>query len=231
MRVVRSYVSSLARSGERTFLQNALRCGVFVCAGTSLACVWTTIGLGWAPIVYSALAAVFTVAALIPSRPAPCSSDVLLWMNHQNDPKWTSVTLNKELIERGFSFDEFHVQVEHLRPMKLTSRSGRLPRHHYATRRAVFPFMWRLAQYLLDHKTRDRIYKPILEELREDYAATKRVRSLWARRWLNFCFSIRIAVLLIACFRTMVGSATLHAISSVFPVAIRDAMRRFLRLN
>jgi hypothetical protein len=95
-----------------------------------------------------------------------------------------------------------------------------------------FPRLWNLSAYILDHKTREKIYQPAAEELIEDFLESRRkYRTPWARRWLTLCFTLRTLFLFSACFRNMVGTAALNFLVGWLPAPIREAFRRLLRIN
>ncbi len=67
-----------------------------------------------------------------------------------------------------------------------------------------FPRFWSLFGYLLPRETRVRVFDPRQQELLEDYTLARRsYRTIWARRWLVFCFTFRTALMVLECFRAM----------------------------
>jgi hypothetical protein len=65
-------------------------------------------------------------------------------------------------------------------------------------------FRWlELFSFVLDHQTREGVFTPAFEDLNADYLRAQQYRTVWARRWLSFCFAFRTGVLILDCFQGM----------------------------
>jgi hypothetical protein len=79
-----------------------------------------------------------------------------------------------------------------------------------------------LFSYLLPRKTRERVFEPAREELLEDYLTSySHYRTLWARRWLTFCFTFRTAWMVADCIRVMLISPLGRFLLLLIPAAVR----------
>ena len=59
-----------------------------------------------------------------------------------------------------------------------------------------------LFKYLFGHDVRERVYQPAADDLTQDYfEARQKYRTMWARRWLAFCFTIRAILLALETMR------------------------------
>ena len=89
-----------------------------------------------------------------------------------------------------------------------------------------------LFKLLLDKKTREKVFDPSYNELREDFVgARKKYRTRFARWWVAFCLPCRIAVLFIACVRNMVGTAIFNVLLLFVPAQARELLRQMFRIN
>ncbi|WP_417378175.1 hypothetical protein [Gimesia sp.] len=69
-----------------------------------------------------------------------------------------------------------------------------------------WPRFWALGRFLLPKSTRERVYAPAHTELLEDYIESKRDRTKWAKRWLNFYFTFRTLFLISDCWRCYIST-------------------------
>ncbi|WP_417378171.1 hypothetical protein [Gimesia sp.] len=85
-----------------------------------------------------------------------------------------------------------------------------------------WPRFWEMGQYLLPKKTRERVYTPAHQELTEDYIKTRKIRSKWARRWLNLCFTFRTLLLITDCWRALLTDKSFQMLLKLVPVPFRE---------
>lgn len=62
-----------------------------------------------------------------------------------------------------------------------------------------------LFAFLLPPKIRREAYEPAYNDLLADFLLARRYKSLWARRWLLFCFLVRTGWMIAESFRVMFG--------------------------
>lgn len=90
-----------------------------------------------------------------------------------------------------------------------------------------WPRFWDLFRYLLPQKTQENVYEPAHAELLEDYLTSKRYRSKWAKRWINFCFAFRTILLIFDCWRVLLTEKSTGLLLLFLPSEIRDWLSRF----
>lgn len=90
-----------------------------------------------------------------------------------------------------------------------------------------WPRFWDLFRYLLPKKTQESLYDPAHAELLEDYLTSKRYRSKWAKRWINFCFSFRTILLILDCWRVLLIEKSTGFLLLFLPSELREWISRF----
>jgi hypothetical protein len=81
-----------------------------------------------------------------------------------------------------------------------------------------WPRLWTLLPYCLPKKIQENIYKPAHNELLEDYLETRKYRTRWERRWLNFAFTLRTLLLIADCWRVIL----MNRLAGLAPERIRQ---------
>jgi len=90
------------------------------------------------------------------------------------------------------------------------------------------PRFWKLFSYVFSHRIRSRIFEPALNEMIEDYLLARQdYRTQWARRWLNFCFTFRMALTVLECFRAVIADSAFRSLARLLP----DTLRRWWMLQ
>ena len=77
-----------------------------------------------------------------------------------------------------------------------------------------------LFRFILDKRTRERIFEPAYEDLKQQFAWTRQYNGKWEKRWLSFCFEFRAFVLVLESCRVMLLSAALKPFIRLIPNAI-----------
>lgn len=85
-----------------------------------------------------------------------------------------------------------------------------------------FPRAWELFAFILDHRTRERVWEPLQHELLADYIDARRYRTRWARRWIAFAFTMRTLWGVLDCFRVMVTSSTGRFLGRLIPPRLTE---------
>jgi hypothetical protein len=81
---------------------------------------------------------------------------------------------------------------------------------------------WELFRFLLPAKTRQEAYEPAFNDLKAEFLNSLKFKSPSARRWLGFCFTVKTVLMVLDCFRVMVGAK----IKNLFWNSILDACRK-----
>jgi hypothetical protein len=90
------------------------------------------------------------------------------------------------------------------------------------------PRFWKLFSYVFSHRIRSRIFEPALNEMIEDYLLARQdYRTQWARRWLNFCFTFRMMLTVLECFRAVIADSAFRSLARLLP----DTLRRWWMLQ
>jgi hypothetical protein len=93
-------------------------------------------------------------------------------------------------------------------------------------RRATIPStrLWELGGLLFDHKTRARVYEPVINELKEDFLiANQTCRTPANYRWVRFCFGLRGSLAFLRCLRI----AIMRPLINVIPARLRQLWKLF----
>lgn len=108
---------------------------------------------------------------------------------------------------------------EHLPPDEPHAKNGvASPRAEHRP----FPRVWELFAFILNHRTRERVWEPMRHELLADYIQARRYRTQWARRWIAFAFTVRTLWGVLDCFRVMVTSSTGRFLGRLIPPRLRE---------
>jgi len=90
------------------------------------------------------------------------------------------------------------------------------------------PRFWKIFGYVFSHRIRSRIFEPALNEMIEDYLLARQdYRTQWARRWLNFCFTFRMVLAVLECFRAVIADSAFRSLARL----LLDALRRWWMLQ
>lgn len=85
---------------------------------------------------------------------------------------------------------------------------------------------WYLIGFAMPSRIRGDLYDPAIEDLKQDLIESRRFRTKWSRRWLNFCFSVRTVVLFLDCYRCWisvgVGKTLEQILLKAIPLRWRD---------
>lgn len=89
-----------------------------------------------------------------------------------------------------------------------------------------WPHFWSLLKFLLGSKNRERIFIPAYNDLLADHLESKlpKYQTTWARRWIQCCFAVRTAGLVVQCMAVGLRGA-IGAV--VVPVALREWIRNW----
>jgi hypothetical protein len=80
---------------------------------------------------------------------------------------------------------------------------------------------WELFAFCLNRKTKQEVFEPLLDELKEDYLLAQRYRTPWAKRWLQFCFTLKTLAMVGGCLRVSISSKIVKLLLCFVPEAVR----------
>ncbi len=91
--------------------------------------------------------------------------------------------------------------------------------------RSLFAIL-ELFSHILPFRARVELFEPCYEDEKADYLRSRlKYRSKVARRWLVFCFALRVSIIAGQCFWKNCGSK----LRKLFVILLPELLRRFLR--
>lgn len=89
---------------------------------------------------------------------------------------------------------------------------------------------WDLFSVILPQSVRERVYEPARQELLDDYLSVRgKFPTKWGTRWINFAFTVRIAVMVAQSLRAWLGDKALAWLWWLLIAVVGDGVVRGLR--
>ena len=86
--------------------------------------------------------------------------------------------------------------------------------------------VWEIFGFILPDKIQRDAFDPAFNNMLEDYLRARKSRGKWARRWIDFAFTLCAIFIVADCFRVLLQSGVGRILLGLLPEHLRNWWRR-----